>query len=87
MENALRDGFFESLHEVRARLPGEGRTAVAVPDFRPLSQVFLLGVIAQRLGGSLKFDPVAKRFTNNDRANQLLQGPPRRPGWERYYRV
>jgi predicted dehydrogenase len=53
----------------------------------PLSQVFLLGVIAQRLGGSLKFDPVAKRFTNNDRANQLLQGPPRRPGWERYYRV
>jgi hypothetical protein len=52
-----------------------------------LSQVFLLGVIAQRLGGSLKFDPVAKRFTNNDRANQLLKGPPRRPGWERYYRV
>ncbi len=52
----------------------------------PLTQVFMLGVIAQRLGGRLEFDPVAKRFTNNARANDLLQGPPPRAGWESYYR-
>ncbi len=53
----------------------------------PLSQVFLLGVIAQRLGGRLEFDPVAKRFTNSDRANALLHGEAPRPGWEHYFRV
>lgn len=52
----------------------------------PLTQVFLLGVIAQRIGGRLKFDPLAKRFTNSRRANQLLMGEPPRPGWEHYYR-
>ncbi len=53
----------------------------------PLTQVFLLGVIAQRLGGRLAFDPVAKRFTNSERANALLRGEAPRPGWESYYRV
>jgi predicted dehydrogenase len=52
----------------------------------PLSQVFLLGVIAQRLGGRLEFDPVAKRFTNNARANELLAGAPPRAGWEHYFK-
>lgn len=51
----------------------------------PLTQVLLLGVIAQRLGGRLEFDPVARRFTNSERANQLLRGLAPRPGWERYY--
>ena len=53
----------------------------------PLTQVFLLGVIAQRLGGRLEFDPVAKRFTNSERANELLAGEPPRAGWEQYYRA
>ncbi len=53
----------------------------------PLSQVFLLGVIAQRLGGRLKFDPIKKRFTNSARANELLAGEPPRPGWEQYYKT
>ncbi len=53
----------------------------------PLSQVFLLGVIAQRLGGDLAFDPVQKRFTNNEQANALLFGPPPRPGWEKFLRL
>jgi predicted dehydrogenase len=53
----------------------------------PLTQVFLLGVIAQRLGGKLEFDPVAKRFTNSDRANELLATEPARAGWEQYYRA
>lgn len=53
----------------------------------PLTQVFLLGVIAQRIGGRLDFDPVAKRFTNNPEATALLTGAPPRPGWESYYKV
>ncbi len=53
----------------------------------PLSQVFLLGVIAQRLGGRLEFDPGTKRFTNSVRANELLAGEPPRPGWEQYFRT
>ena len=52
----------------------------------PLTQVFLLGVIAQRLGGRLTFDPVRRQFTGNAAATQLLAGPPPRPGWEQYYR-
>jgi hypothetical protein len=53
----------------------------------PLTQVLLLGVIAQRLGERLEFDPLAKRFIGDARANELLAGPPPRPGWERYYRL
>lgn len=52
----------------------------------PLTQVLLLGVIAQRLGGRLEFDPVARRFVGNARANELLKGVPPRSGWESYYR-
>jgi predicted dehydrogenase len=53
----------------------------------PLTQVFLLGVIAQHLGGTLKFDAKKKRFENNQQANELLKGPPVRKGWEKYYKV
>jgi predicted dehydrogenase len=53
----------------------------------PLTQVFLLGVIAQRLGGKLVFDPAAKRFVGNDRANELLAGEGPRAGWEGYFKV
>jgi len=52
----------------------------------PLTQVFLLGVIAQRLGGRLEFDSARRVFTNNAEATALLAGPPPRPGWEGYYR-
>jgi predicted dehydrogenase len=53
----------------------------------PLTQVFLLGVIAQRLGGRLEFDPVRRVFTNSPEATALLAGPAPRTGWERYYRL
>lgn len=53
----------------------------------PLNQVFNLGVIAQELNSSLTFDPASKKFVNHERANQLLIGPPPRPGWEQYYRL
>jgi predicted dehydrogenase len=53
----------------------------------PLTQVLLLGVIGQHVGGTLSFDPVTRKFVGNDAANALLEGPPVRKGWEEYYRV
>jgi len=64
---------------------GEEQTRSSFDVSGPLSQVFCLGVIAQRLGGTLEFDRETKRFTNNDRANELLAGLPPRPGWEQFY--
>ena len=52
----------------------------------PLTQIFMLGVIAQRLGGTLKFDRMTRRITNNKVANALL-APPVRKGWKAYYKV
>ena len=51
----------------------------------PLTQVFLLGVIAQRLGGRLEFDAATRAFVGNPAATQLLAGPAPRPGWELFY--
>ncbi|MDR1813440.1 MAG: Gfo/Idh/MocA family oxidoreductase [Tannerella sp.] len=53
----------------------------------PLSQVFCLGVMAQRLNQKIEFDPVKKQVTNNPFANALLAGEPPRSGWEAYYNV
>ena len=52
----------------------------------PLTQLFTLGCIAQRLGGTLKLDTDEKEITNNARANQLLNPPPRKD-WEAFYRL
>ena len=35
----------------------------------------------------LDFDPQAKRFTANGRANAMLSGEAPRAGWEEYYRL
>jgi len=51
----------------------------------PLTEVLLLGVIAQRLGGRLTFDPARREFVGNTAANRLLTGPPPRPGWGQFY--
>lgn len=53
----------------------------------PLSQVFTLGVMAQRLNAKLQFDRKTKQITNNRRANDLLVGPLPRKGWEEYYKI
>jgi len=68
---------------------GEGATTSPFSVSGPLCKVLLLGVICQRLnpGGALEFDAARKRFTNNEAANQLLDGPPPRKGWEEFYRV
>jgi predicted dehydrogenase len=52
----------------------------------PLTQVFLLGVIAQRLGGRMSFDSARREFVGHPEANRLLAGPSPRKGWEEYYR-
>ncbi len=52
----------------------------------PLSQVFCLGILAQRFGRDLKFDADTKRITNHSAAQALLDPAPRK-GWEEFYRL
>ena len=52
----------------------------------PLSQVFTLGCVAQRLNRGIRFDPVAKQVVGDDEANAMLAPAPRK-GWEEYYQV
>ena len=52
-----------------------------------LSQVFSLGVMAQRLNTTIKFDRNTKEITNNPFANAMLAGIPPRSGWEEYYKL
>lgn len=66
---------------------GEEQTRSPFHISGTLSQMFCLGVIAQRLGGELEFDLQTRRITNNKIADALLEGPPPRKGWEEYYRV
>ena len=51
-----------------------------------LTQVFNLGVLAQHLGGELKFDRSTKQITNNAIAQALLDPAPRE-GWEEFYKL
>ena len=53
----------------------------------PLSQVFTLGVLAQRMSTRILFDRVTKQITNDKFANQLLVGTPPRKGWEEFYKL
>jgi predicted dehydrogenase len=66
---------------------GEEQTRSAFAISGPLSQVFCLGVIAQRLNAKLTFDPNKKEITNNKFANALLVGPPPTNGWDDFYMV
>ena len=52
-----------------------------------LSQVFCLGVLAQRLNTQLFFDPRTKQISNNAFANAMLTGVPPRKGWDQYYKM
>lgn len=51
----------------------------------PLSQVFSLGVAAQRLNRKIVFDRESKRVTNDAFADAYLTGKPPRKGWEEFY--
>ncbi|MGJ1432591.1 Gfo/Idh/MocA family oxidoreductase [Sphingobacterium spiritivorum] len=66
---------------------GEEKTRSSFDIAGPLSQVFCLGVLAQKLGTKLEFDRKSKKITNNKVANSLLAGPPPRKGWEQYYKI
>lgn len=66
---------------------GEEKTRSPFSVAGPLSQVFCLGVLAQKLNTKLEFDRKKKIITNNKVANALLVGPPPRKGWEQYYKV
>ncbi len=65
---------------------GEEETRSPFSVSGPLTQVFNLGVIAQRLGGELQFDRKTKKITNNNIAQALLDPAPRK-GWEEFYRL
>lgn len=66
---------------------GEEKTRSPFEIAGPLSQIFSLGVMAQKLNTKLLFDRDTKNITNNKLANQLLVGLPPRKGWEQYYKV
>ena len=52
----------------------------------PLTQVFNLGVIAQRLGIDLEFDRETAKIKNSDAALALMDPAPRK-GWEEFYKL
>ena len=60
--------------------------ALAARDRSPLSEIFCLGVAAQRLNRGFKFDPVKKCAIGDAEVDMLLKGPAPRRGWEAYYR-
>lgn len=66
---------------------GEEKTRSPFEIHGPLSQVFSLGVMAQRLGTKLYFDTRLKQITNNEFANAMLTGIPPRKGWEDFYKI
>lgn len=62
----------------------ETRTPFSVSG--PLTQLFNLGILAQRFGGELEFDSKTQQITNHAAANALLDPAPRK-GWEQYYNL
>ena len=66
---------------------GEEKTRSPFEITGPLSQVFALGVMVQKLNEKIVFDRTTNRITNNKLADSLLQGPPPRKGWEQYYKI
>jgi hypothetical protein len=66
---------------------GEEKTRSPFEVTGPLSQLFCLGVIAQRLNAQLLFDRETKRITNNAFADAMLTTVPPRKGWEEFYKL
>ncbi len=66
---------------------GQEKTRSPFSISAPLSQVFVLGTLAQRLDTTIKFDRKKKEIINNDFANQLLTGTPPRKEWEEFYKL
>ena len=67
--------------------PGEEKTRSPFEIAGPLSQVFSLGVMAQKLNTKLVFERDKKIITNNKLANDLLVDLPPRKDWKQYYKT
>jgi hypothetical protein len=65
---------------------GKEKTRSPFEISAPLSQVFVLGTIAQHLNTKIEFDRKTKKITNA-LANDLLVGTPPRKGWEEFYQL
>ena len=65
---------------------GEMETTSPFRVAAPLSQIFTLSCIAQRLDRGFKFDKATGTIPNDAEANALLRQAPRK-GWEEFYRV
>ena len=65
---------------------GEMETLSPFSVAAPLSQVFTLACIAQRLGRGFSFDRKRGMILGDEEANALLRQTPRK-GWEEYYKV
>ncbi|MCD6340210.1 MAG: gfo/Idh/MocA family oxidoreductase, partial [Verrucomicrobia bacterium] len=48
----------------------------------PFAETILLGTIALRAEGKLRWDAARMRFENSEEANRLMFRPRYRPGWE-----
>lgn len=66
---------------------GKEKTRSPFEISAPLSQVFCLGVAAQRLNRKIVFDRETKRVTNDAFADAFLTGEPPRKGWEDFYKI
>ena len=66
---------------------GEEKTRSPFEIHGPLSQVFSLGVMAQRFNTKLEFNRDSKRITNNPFADAFLTQIPPRKGWEEFYKL
>jgi hypothetical protein len=53
----------------------------------PLCQAMAIGIIAQRVNATVKFDRATKQITNHKVANELLAGQPARKEWEQFYKL
>ena len=65
---------------------GEMETLSPFSVAAPLSQLFTLACIAQRLGRGFAFDGKSGMILGDEEANALLRQAPRK-GWEEFYRV
>lgn len=66
---------------------GQEKTRSPFSIAGPLSQVFCLGVMAQRMNRKLVIDRCSKQIVNDPVLNQMLAGQPPRKGWEQYYTI
>ena len=66
---------------------GNGKTESPFSASAALTKVLLLGVICQYLKQDLEFDPATERFKGNTAANDYLEGPKPRKGWEGFYQA